>query len=799
PIPYRSQMVLDWIALNGSPLLDFDQPVHDDAIGWTFQFTIPPGYYVSAATLELRLVGTGFDPETDQIYFDGCPFPPESAYCCAGIELQDYGYNGDDTVLTIDLNNVLVRLEFGSGATASMNLLPELADGEFDVGHSDDSMVDYSRLVITLAPELYVDDDAPNDPCPGSLGCSDPLEDGSPEHPFDDIQEAINAASHGDRIVVLAGVYEKDAEIDVNKDVSIEGDPCLAAIVQRSDGTGRVFHVEANCSFFGLVIRNAQHGIVERHTGPYGYNWSVRNCVGEDLSIVGFYIDHYTSSYGYAHYTNVVCRNCGQGFSTNNAQGYLAENCAAVSCGIGFNRSFSGGEVRYCGLWNNDVDCSPPELCGPDCVRADPGFGDGYRLRPNSPYIDAGNPEQRDPGSRIDIGAYGGCTCFLPPLACCEDADCNDANICTIDVCDPDGSCGHSPSPGGVLCRDSVGICDVPEYCDGVSLDCPADELEPAGTACRGAVADCDAVEECDGLLVDCPPDEVQLPGVVCRGVAGICDVAEECDGISVDCPTDVFLPGTTECRAVAGDCDVAEYCTGSSADCPGDLVEPPGTLCRGVAGICDVVEQCDGTSVDCPTDVFLPGTTECRAVAGDCDVAEYCTGSSADCPGDEVKPPTTECRAAAGECNVAEYCTGDDVDCPGDDFKPAGVECADDGDECTRDECDGFGNCVHPHNLLCGACCLPHWMCRDDVLEPTCEGLGGTFQGEDIPCGADSDGDTVVNLCDTCPGADDLVYGPCDEDTIPTVSQWGLIILALLLMVGGKVYYGYRRPVPAH
>ncbi len=42
---------------------------------------------------------------------------------------------------------------------------------------------------------LYVDDDAPNDPGPGDPAVSDPDEDGSLEHPYDSIQEAIDAAT----------------------------------------------------------------------------------------------------------------------------------------------------------------------------------------------------------------------------------------------------------------------------------------------------------------------------------------------------------------------------------------------------------------------------------------------------------------------------------------------------------------------------------------------------------------------------------------------------------------------------
>ena len=55
---------------------------------------------------------------------------------------------------------------------------------------------------------LYVDDDGPGDPwpgvsVPGTSFFSDPLEDGSAAHPFDDVCKAVAAASNGDTVLVL--------------------------------------------------------------------------------------------------------------------------------------------------------------------------------------------------------------------------------------------------------------------------------------------------------------------------------------------------------------------------------------------------------------------------------------------------------------------------------------------------------------------------------------------------------------------------------------------------------------------
>jgi len=54
---------------------------------------------------------------------------------------------------------------------------------------------------------LYVDDDAAGDPGPNDPVISDPNENGSPERPFDMIQEGIDTAQDGYTLIVLPGTY----------------------------------------------------------------------------------------------------------------------------------------------------------------------------------------------------------------------------------------------------------------------------------------------------------------------------------------------------------------------------------------------------------------------------------------------------------------------------------------------------------------------------------------------------------------------------------------------------------------
>ena len=85
-------------------------------------------------------------------------------------------------------------------------------------------------LALSLAPLAaaqtthFVDDDGPGDPFPGfsdplNPAFSDPLEDGSAAHPFDDLWKAVDAALPGDEVVVLpsnvVGAYFFSDTLDI--------------------------------------------------------------------------------------------------------------------------------------------------------------------------------------------------------------------------------------------------------------------------------------------------------------------------------------------------------------------------------------------------------------------------------------------------------------------------------------------------------------------------------------------------------------------------------------------------------
>ena len=68
---------------------------------------------------------------------------------------------------------------------------------------------DYSLKANFLSrlDTIHVDDDALHDPGPYDVSTSDPAEDGTNEHPYDSIQEAIDVARQHSTILVRDGVY----------------------------------------------------------------------------------------------------------------------------------------------------------------------------------------------------------------------------------------------------------------------------------------------------------------------------------------------------------------------------------------------------------------------------------------------------------------------------------------------------------------------------------------------------------------------------------------------------------------
>jgi predicted outer membrane repeat protein len=130
--------------------------------------------------------------------------------------------NISDDPLFVDPLGGNYRLRSGSPCinTGNNAVVPSWAATDLDgAPRISDGTVDMGAYEFIKPRDLWVDDDAPCDPGPGDPALSDPLEDGSPEHPFDAIQEAIDAARDGDTVIVLDGLYTGIG----NRDIDFEG------------------------------------------------------------------------------------------------------------------------------------------------------------------------------------------------------------------------------------------------------------------------------------------------------------------------------------------------------------------------------------------------------------------------------------------------------------------------------------------------------------------------------------------------------------------------------------------------
>lgn len=163
----------------------------------------------------------------------------------------------------------------------------------------------------------------------------------------------------------------------------------------------------------------------------------------------------------------------------------------------------------------------------------------------------------------------------------------------------------------------------------------------------------------------------------------------------------------------------------------------------------------------------------------------------------DSTYPSATGEATATDNCDTAPVITSSDVDSDPAAFCPT-------INIITRtwtatDACGNASSCdqiVDVHDEIPGGICHPCCgidgadTCRE-VREEDCGADFRHFVGE--TCSGDNDGDGYVDVCDTCAGADDHVFVDC-RGAIPTASEWGLIALALLLLIGSKVLFGRGR-----
>jgi hypothetical protein len=256
---------------------------------------------------------------------------------------------------------------------------------------------------------IHVDDDAPSDPGPSNPRVSDPREKGTREHPFDQIQEAIDTADDGATIFVHTGTYRENIDL-LGKPIQLTGfDPTDANTprwpVIDGGGTGPVVNFTRgegpDCMFQGFVITGGKDDRIAAIRCSGG-SPTISNCL-----IVGNRASDPNGAIVYCADSNALFINCTIADSHAGESGaglYVVNGHVGVTNSILWDNS--PREVLYLGTGEVSISYSSISGGWPGVgnLRADPLFaGSGCWVNDENPDITL---EPNDPAAVWVIGDY---------------------------------------------------------------------------------------------------------------------------------------------------------------------------------------------------------------------------------------------------------------------------------------------------------------------------------------------------------------------------------------------------------
>ncbi|TFG10313.1 MAG: DUF1565 domain-containing protein, partial [Promethearchaeota archaeon] len=152
---------------------------------------------------------------------------------------------------------------------------------------------------------IYVDDDNIDGPW-----------DGSSDHPYNNLQDAINAALNGDIIYVFSGVYSQYAI--VNKSVNLVGENKNNTIIDGNSTLARIIQIDvSNVSISNFSLVNSIKTELAQAIYVFNNNFQIKNIKISDCIIKdngkGIYLNNVT---------NISITNCD--IHNNFAQSILA-------------------------------------------------------------------------------------------------------------------------------------------------------------------------------------------------------------------------------------------------------------------------------------------------------------------------------------------------------------------------------------------------------------------------------------------------------------------------------------------
>ena len=242
---------------------------------------------------------------------------------------------------------------------------------------------------VTTLETLYVDDSGPGDPGRGDSAVSDPLENGTMDHPFDRIQEAIEVAVDSVTVLVHPGRYYENIDL-LGKHIELIGtDPNgMGFPIIDGDGIGPVVSFSSGedlrCRLTGFVITR---GVGDLAGGIYcqGSSPTLANCL-----IVGNRALDPNGAALYCRDSHAVITNC---TIADNIGGEQGAGIRLMRSEMTLMNSIVWGNTPRDILIGGDKDplinyTDIADVPGLGNMSVDPLFAQsGYWSKPDNPYI----------------------------------------------------------------------------------------------------------------------------------------------------------------------------------------------------------------------------------------------------------------------------------------------------------------------------------------------------------------------------------------------------------------------------
>jgi hypothetical protein len=315
---------------------------------------------------------------------------------------------------------------------------------------------------------------------------------------------------------------------------------------------------------------------------------------------------------------------------------------AAIPCGDG-----NGCTVDLCSPKDGSCSHEPDDMAacsdGDECTGGDHCLGGQCIPKPGQDACDDQNPcttDLCDPNK--------GCSHTLNTAAGCSDGNactgqdvclegvcisgvllnCNDANVCTSDACDPTVGCVHKAISGPC---DDANACDGPDACSGGACK-PAKTFScDDGQSCTTDA--CDSASGCAHYPVSsgqpCDDGNPCTSGDFCKnGTCGGTAVISCNDGNYCTLDSCSLTTGCAHQLQVGASCDDGNQCTAGDA-CDGGGVCQPGKLSACEDGNACTIDTCDNKS-GCQHVIGSSGQGTVIAVPGDTQVQALLPGGLA-------------------------------------------------------------------------------------------------------------------------------------------------------------------------